>query len=290
MLIIFISIFEKNEKNVHINCIKFINKTDYNNIKFAIITRRCNLCGLFSFYVVYLGCINKYLLEGYIPIIDIKSFPNVINGFNTSKNNHWEFFFHQPFNYSLEEVLTKVKNIIHITNCNCGPRPDYIFALYNWPKKIFWHNFANKYTPIKKEIILKSNKIMRKLFKQSKNILGVLTRGTDYIARKPKQHPIPPNVSILINDVKEMDNKYKYDYIFFSTEDEFIRINFTKHFKYKLKQVKPNVNVKYNLYLINIIILSKCLDIITAKCSGTAGIFVLSNGFRNIKIYELGYY
>ena len=131
---------------------------------------------------------------------------------------------------------------------------------------------------------------MRKLFKQSKNILGVLTRGTDYIARKPKQHPIPPNVSILINDVKEMDNKYKYDYIFFSTEDEFIRINFTKHFKYKLKQVKPNVNVKYNLYLINIIILSKCLDIITAKCSGTAGIFVLSNGFRNIKIYELGYY
>ena len=152
---------------------------------------------------------------------------------------------------------------------------------------------------------------MYKLFKQSKNILGVLTRGTDYIARKPKQHPIPPNVSILINDVKEMDNKYKYDYIFFSTEDEFIRINFTKHFKYKLKQVKPNVKVKYNylkkdflnlneningniefnkIYLINIIILSKCLDIITAKCSGTAGIFVLSNGFRNIKIYELGYY
>ena len=100
---------------------------------------------------------------------------------------------------------------------------------------------------------------MRKLFKQSKNILGVLTRGTDYIARKPKQHPIPPNVSILINDVKEMDNKYKYDY-------------------------------RSMIYLINIIILSKCLDIITAKCSGTAGIFVLSNGFRNIKIYELGYY
>ena len=44
------------------------------------------------------------------------------------------------------------------------------------------------------------------------------------------------------------------------------------------------------LYLLNIIILSKCLDIIAARCSGTAGIFVLTNGFRNIKIYNKGVY
>ena len=108
-----------------------------------------------------------------------------------------------------------------------------------------------------------------------------------------------------------MDNKYKYDYIFFSTEDDIIRRNITKYFKNKLKELKPKTNIKYNylkkeplnlneningniefnkIYLINIIILSKCLDIITARCSGTSGLFVLSNGFRNIKIYDLGYY
>jgi len=309
--VIFIIIFEKTGKNEDINLIRFINTKDYNNIKFAIITRKCRLCGLFSFYIVYLGCIHKYLLEGYIPIIDIKSFPNVINGFNITKNNHWELFFEQPFGYTLEEILKKGKNIIHITDCNCGPRPDEKSMLINWPKKNFWHNFANKYSPIKKEIILISNNIIQKLFKQSKNILGVLARGTDYISLKPKGHSIPPNVSVLINDIKEMDNKYKYDYIFFSTEDDIIRRNITKYFKNKLKELKPKTNIKYNylkkeplnlneningniefnkIYLINIIILSKCLDIITARCSGTSGLFILSNGFRNIKIYDLGYY
>ena len=44
------------------------------------------------------------------------------------------------------------------------------------------------------------------------------------------------------------------------------------------------------IYLLNIILLSKCIDIITARCSGAAGIFILTNGFRNSKVYDLGEY
>ena len=152
---------------------------------------------------------------------------------------------------------------------------------------------------------------MHKLFKNSKNILGVLTRGTDYVTLKPRNHPIPPNVSELIYDVKEMDAKYMYDYIFFSTEDDLIRDKFVKSFPKKVKQIHIKTKIKYNyiktnflgyneeikgnieynkIYLLNIIILSKCLDIITARCSGAAGIFILTNGFRNMKIYNLGVY
>lgn len=241
-----ITLLEKNSKIKEENYISFMNEKDYNNISFAIITRNCNVCGLFSFYMIYLGCIHKYLSEGYIPIIDIKSFPNVINGFNTSKKNHWEFFFEQPFGYSLEEVLKNAKHIVHITDCNCGPRPDELIMHTNWVRKNFWHNFANKYSSIKREIIEQSNNIMKKLFKNSKNILGVFTRGTDFISKKPRGHPIPPNISILINDVKEMDNNYKYDFIFFSTEDELIRTNFTNHFKEKVKQIQPKIKINYN--------------------------------------------
>ena len=43
-------------------------------------------------------------------------------------------------------------------------------------------------------------------------------------------------------------------------------------------------------YLINIIILSKCLDIITSKTAGSIVTFILTNGFRNIKVYNLGHY
>ena len=286
-------------------------KKDYINSKFAIIKRTCKDCGLFSFYMVNLGCVHKYLLEGYIPIIDIKTFPNVINGFNISKNNQWELFFEQPFGYTLEEVLKKAKQIRQITCKDCIPRPDEKSMPFNWPRKQFWHNFAKKYLSIKKELIDLSNKLIYKLFKNSKNILGVLTRGTDYISIKPRDHPIQPNIADVINDVKKLDKQHNYDYIFFSTEDDLIRDKFTKTFKNKVKQIKQKFNINYDynkksylnnnenikgnaefnkIYLLNIIILSKCLDIVASRCSGTAGIFVLTNGFRNVKIYDLGVY
>lgn len=77
--------------------------------------------------------------------------------------------------------------------------------------------------PIKEEIIIKSNNIMSILFKDEKNILGVLIRGTDYVARKPKNHPIPPEPEILMKDIKKIDGENNYDFIFLATEDDIIR-------------------------------------------------------------------
>jgi len=66
---------------------------DYENINFAIIRRAgCTYCGLFSNYIVYLGCIRKYLNEGFIPILEFGSYKNIINGFTVdpAKGNPWE--------------------------------------------------------------------------------------------------------------------------------------------------------------------------------------------------------
>jgi len=308
---IYIDIYGNSNNQEH-GFYSFSKEKDYIGKKFAIIKRECSLCGLFSNYMVYLGCIHKYLLEGYIPIIDNKSFPNAINGFNMTKNNNWELLFEQPFGYTLESVLKNAKDITYFSCEDCIPRPDEYSMLMNEPRKHFWHDFSNKYLAIKNELVYLANKIMYKLFRKSKNILGALTRGTDYIYKQPSGHPIPPNVSDFINDVKEMDDKFKYDYIFFSTEDEKIRYNFSHSFKErKIKQIKHKSPINYDyikadylnsneniignlefnkIYLLNIIILSKCLDIITARCSGAVGIFILSKGFRNTKIYDLGVY
>lgn len=68
------------------------------------------------------------------------------------------------------------------------------------------------------------------------------------------------------------------------------------NYNYKLGQnIMLNIEINGNLeyaknYLINIIILSKCLDIIAARGSGSTGIFILTNGFRNSLIYNLGEY
>ena len=146
----------------------------------------------------------------------------------------------------MDDVLTNAKHLKYIALDSCEPRPDEFTMIDNNPRKHFWHNFANKYSSIKKELILLSNKMRYALFHNSKNVLGVLTRGTDYISRKPKSHPIPPDILDLIQDVKMFDIKYNYDYIFFSTEDENIREQFSKNFVKKIRQLKPNIKLNYD--------------------------------------------
>ena len=133
-------------------------------------------------------------------------------------------------------------------------------------------------------------------------------RGTDYIARKPKGHPIPPTPSMVIKDIKEINTKNKYDWYFISTEDDLIRDIFIKEFGYKIKfLISKKINYDYNkklflsenikgniqyikIYLLNMIILSKCIDIISSQTSGAIGVFILSEGFRYSKVYNLGTY
>ena len=259
-------------------------------------------------YNIYMRCVNEFLADGYIPIIDLSSFPNILNNFHANfKINPWEKFFTQPFNYNLKSVLNNAKNIKYDTCKDDGYKKDedYYSILSNDVIRLYWHNIAKKYIPIKTEILKEANKQFRVLFKNSNNILGILMRGTDYIGRKG--HAKPPSPEMVFHDINELKNKY--DWLFITTEDDIIREKFIKKYGEKLKYIKykTNINYDYNkkpllafndnikgnlsfmrIYLINIIILSKCLDIIAAKTSGTLIAFVLSKGFRYIKIYDLG--
>ena len=153
--------------------------------------------------------------------------------------------------------------------------------------------------------------MIKNLFKGSRNILGILARGTDYIATKPYGHPIPPKVEMMIDDIKEMDKKNNYDWLFLTTEDDLIRAKFIDKLGNKLKYIKTNININYKykkkqwlyknskiyknyqyhkIYLINILILSKCLDIVSARTGGAVFLYIISNGFRKDKIYYLGEY
>ena len=60
-------------------------------------------------------------------------------------------------------------------------------------------------------------------------------RGTDYISRRPSEHPIPPNSSMVINEIKIRNLKKNYDWFFISTEDDTIREIFIREFGEKLK-------------------------------------------------------
>jgi hypothetical protein len=252
------------------------------------------------------------LSQGFVPILELESYKNAINGFivDSSKGNPWEYYFNQPFGYKYNDIKKKAKNIKYFECKSKINRPNKKIFL-NKTVMNFWHIMANQFIPIKNEIIYESNKIIKKLFKVSKNILGVLLRGTDYISRKPHRHPIPPKTKDVIKDVKLFDKKKKYDWIFLATEDNIIRQQFINAIGNKVKYLLNKNKILYNyktksllaynidykrniefnkIYLLNIIILSKCLDLLAANTSGTIGIFILTKGFRNSKVYDLGHY
>jgi hypothetical protein len=226
------------EFNTKIN--KQIN-LDYKNFNFAVIKTPCDFCGLISTYLSFLGCIRKYMIKGFIPILELESYKNIINGFivDPLKGNPWEYYFNQPFGYQYSNIKKKAKNIKYFS-CLSDIRPNRSIYLNNEAKN-YWHNFASKYIPIKIKIIKEANNIIRRKFNESRNVLGVLLRGTDYIAKKPYSHPIPPKTKDAIKDVKLLDNKNKYDWIFLATEDNFIREEFLRAVGIKVKCLLNNL-------------------------------------------------
>lgn len=285
-----------------------VNKTyDFEKSTFAILRRTdCSQCGLFSYYSVHFGCILTYLSKGYIPIIDVNSFENIFNNFEYKPNNTnpWETLFNQPFGYTLDEVKKNAKKIENIPCVwtNMAPSEGHVYS--SELTLNFYRKMTKKYMPLKKEIIKEVNTTWIKLFNNSNNILGVIGRGTDFINLKPGGHSIPPSTEQMIEDVNKMNKKYNYDWIYLATEDDNIREKFINNFKDKIKMIQ-NKNISYTggyigdnknlhgikfqkLYLKSMIMASKCIDIVSARCSGSMGAFIFAKGFRNTIVYFLG--
>ena len=80
----------------------------------------------------------------------------------------------------------------------------------------------------------------------------------------------------------------------FKDKVKYLNANKTINYDYKGNQFFTlNKDVVGDLeyaknYLMNIYILSKCTDIIMTRGSGGAGIIILTEGFRNSLIYNLG--
>ena len=307
--------FKKAYKPLNISNLYNVTKMCTENKQFAILKRTsCEACGLFSYYIVHLGCIITYLNEGYIPIINVGSFSNIFNGYNeTTNKNQWELFFNQPCGYTLNYVKNNInKDNIKYFECECNDNMPSEKEVYSNKTRLkFFRDMAKRYMSVKDDILNEANDLWGKLFNNSKNVLGLLVRGTDYISIKPFEHAIPPSVDMAINDTIKWDNENKYDYIFLATEDNNIRKEFIKNFGAKLKYLLPNTTIEYNYeeayylsfyddvygnmnfhktYLLSMILLSKCLDVITSRTSGAAGAYVLSQGFRKDLVYYIGEY
>lgn len=78
------------------------------------------IADFFSYFIELLGCFITSITSQKISIIELASFPNVINGFNSLDSNPWEFFFEQPYNLTLQKIKKKqekLKRMIVLVIC-----------------------------------------------------------------------------------------------------------------------------------------------------------------------------
>ena len=127
---------------IFINHNEKMKKRDDSNKRFLLINVKSEtICGLLYLYFVNIGCVNYYISKGYIPVIDLITYPNVYNKFNTSLNyNPWEQFFYQPYNHTLDNVKKYAKRIEYKNFSVLRNEPNYSIELfYNNRIRLYWY-------------------------------------------------------------------------------------------------------------------------------------------------------
>ena len=263
------------------------------------------LMALFLDVIKHLEYADK---RNYIPFVD---FANYETQYYEKGKNAWELFFCQVSNYSLEEIYQS-KNVI-LSGLNVLEKsPEYINQKFDDNSLMLVRKIVRKYIKIKPEIQLLVNEELMKL--GIDDCLGLYLRGTDYIKLKPAGHPVQPTTIQAIQKIDEYFLNNPNKKIFLVTEDANIysaiihkygenvcTINKDVYvYDYdgkdflsmddSIKQLGMSSSQRGITYLIKILLLSKCKDLIGGNTSGSWAACVLANSFDYIYIFDLGRY
>ena len=289
----------------------FFSKKRFDRIPY-IIRRNHESVGLFSYFITILGGIAFADKKNFIPVVDMKNYPNIYLYDDEVKHvNSWEYYFEQPSNISLENALSCKKYILgKDTAMQKWPSQSAEF-FYNYNGALdYWRKICKKYIRFKPEVIERLKILQDRT--AGKRILGVSVRGTDYVALKPKGHPIQPTPEQVIEKVQSVMQEKNFDTIYFATEDKNILSKFQKIFGDKL--ILPDceyIDFDYNdsrwvttyfsdrkndkylrglEYIVSKLFLCKCQGFITSITFGSTGVMCLSEGFEYLYVFDLGRY
>lgn len=292
------------------------NGEEYTEKVFYIIGFDEGWCGLYAIVMHQLTHIAYALDKGYVPVIDLCNFKNAYLQENLLGNeNSWEYFFEQPMNHRLEDI-NKAKKVIYSVRYPDPPdnryRISYAKTIYDKAQVRYWGNLFKLYIRFESsvEAIIKERRNI--LFANKGKVLGVILRGTDFITLKPSNHPVQPDIQEAILIVRQALHDWGCDYIYLATEDADIYHAFLFEFGHRLidnesnrwtvkdledgksnsdlfvsKEQKINEGIKY---LSEIYCLSTCHSFIGGNTRGSLGALLMSNGFENQFIFDLGLY
>ena len=274
--------------------------------KIGVIGKNTYSDGLFAIYLSLCSYIIYAEKCGYVPVVDLKHYQNQYFKDNREyRDNTWEYFFQQPAKITLDEIPTDSDIKIfgsndYMVNESISFLPNDLPKSPNKPANIKYEKeFFNKlkFQPEIENFLTEST---RSILGNEKNVLGILYRGTDYLALKPYGHAIQPNIDDVIQKIIEYKEKYNINKIFIATEDLCAYEKFKQKFgdmiidnpQYKIetKQSKRYLSEiindestirkdhSYKLgkeYLRSIYILSKCKYFIGGRTYGTIAVYLL---------------
>lgn len=278
---------------------------------FYVIRRRDLYCGLFSLVLTNLTRINEAVNKGYIPVIDMQNDFNIyLAEDKIGKENAWEYFFEQPAGYSLQDI-SKSKNVIIGSGAVPAMFPylDVRFLLGETGELEYWRELTRRYIRVNSSILEMVEKKYAEYFDSNDKVLGVMLRGTDYTAGRPKNHPIQPTPTQALQKVREIYNEQKCTKVFLTTEDEIFYKVLKENFGNLLVTNKKNYH-KYcgdaigkedyaenedrfsagQEYLISTLLLAKCNCLCAGCVSGSVGALLLTEGFEYTYLFDLGIY
>ena len=277
------------------------------------IIRRTGTCGLFYHYNMIMGHIRYALTKDFLPVVDMQNYPNAyLAPEKLGKENSWEYYFEQPLRINLEDAYNGENVILNDIKKTffSSPHDKFFYEHHN--------NILTEWRMLVKLGLLKVKTarmeeiatVRQKLFAPNDRVLGVLLRGTDYVAIRPKWHPIPPPVEFALSIIVEKLREWQYNKIYLATEDK----NIVQIFK----QVFGNVCITFDKafldynpdnwvsaqridrdndhflqgkeYLTEILLLSTCNSLVAARCSGTVGAMMMADNFEHTYVFNLGRY
>lgn len=263
--------------------------------------------GLLSYYLRTLELVYSACKKGYIPFVDNQNYRTQYSMDKKIKGtkNAWEYYFEQPCEYTLDEIYQS-KNVI-FSGWNLSRKEKYLKKIeFNSDKERV--EFIERYLDVKPYI----KEIVEQQMSQWKAdaVLGVFLRGTDYVALKPKGHPIQPSVDEIDTEITNFIKKFRVDKIFLATEDASI-FNFFKE-KYGEKIISSDYNFIENYdgkdylvnykekkdmyedglnYLVKMLCLAQCDYLISSLASGSIYAILKNQGLYKEKIvYDKGVY
>lgn len=208
-----------------------------NRDKIFYVNRRFPIhSGFFSNYHHVMGHIMIAINKGYIPIIDMENYITYYKENHEINNtkNAWEYYFLQPFDHTLDEVYQS-KNVI----LSSGEYPhspvntSFDFATNKETIQKHWR-IIDKYIKTNSIVNQYTESRIKTVFGDKKNILGVVSRGTDIRISYGQGHKRTPEVGQILAETIDCLKEWNMSWVFLISEEESVINSFKSIFNDRL--------------------------------------------------------